>query len=111
MNDEIKKKIKRTKWLFQSQRKSCKLDITVLNSLTQDISDAITSSKLKHYEGLANKLSDPETAPKTYWKILKAFVNGTLIPMIPLLLVGNQLVSDFLEKQICLIITLVSNVR
>ena len=111
MNDEIKKMIKRKNWLFQSQRKSCKLDFTVLNLLTQDISDAITSSKLKHYEGLANKLNDPETAPKTYWKILKAFVNGTLIPMIPLLLVGNQLVSDFLEKQICLIITLVSNVR
>ena len=111
VSDEIKQMIKRKNWLFQSQRKSCKLDFTVLNSLTQDISDAITSSKLKHYEGLANKLNDPETAPKTYWKILKAFVNGTLIPMIPLLLVGNQLVSDFLEKQICLIITLVSNVR
>ena len=58
MNDEIKKMIKRKNWLFQSQRKSCKLDFTVLNSLTQDISDAITSSKLKHYEGLANKLAN-----------------------------------------------------
>ena len=97
-NDEIKQIIKRKNWQFQSQRKSCKLDFTVLNSLTQDISDAITSSKLKYYEGLANKLNDPKTAPKTYWKILKAFVNGTDIPLIPTLLVGNQLVSDFLEK-------------
>ena len=71
MNDEIKKMIKRKNWLFQSQRKSCKLDFTVLNSLTQDISDAITSSKLKYYEGPANKLNDPKTAPKTYFKILK----------------------------------------
>ena len=77
---------------------SCKLDFAVLNSPTQDISDAITSSKLKFYEGLANKLNDPKTAPKTYWKILKAFANGTKIPLIPPLLVGNQLVSDFLEK-------------
>ena len=68
MNDEIRKMIKRKNWLFQSQRKSCKLDFTVLNSLTQDISGAITSSKLKHYEGLANKLNDPKTAHKTYWK-------------------------------------------
>ena len=111
MNDEIKKWlrekigyfkvqkiIKRKNWLFQSQRKSCKLDFAVLNSLTQDISDAITSSKLKYYEGLANKLNDPKTAPKTYWKILKTFVNGTKIPLIPPLLVGNQLISDFLEK-------------
>ena len=72
MNDEIKKMIKRKNWLFQSQRKS---GFTVLNSLTQDISEAITSSNLKYYEGLANKLNDHKTAPKTYWKILKAFVN------------------------------------
>ena len=98
MNDEIKKMIKRKNWLFQSQRKSCKLDFTVLNSLTQDISDAITSSKLKYYEGLANKLNNPKTGPKTYWKILKTFVSGTKIPLIPPLLVSNQLVSDFLEK-------------
>ena len=36
--------------------------------------------------------------PKTYWKILKTFVNGTKIPLIPLLLVGNQPVTDFLVK-------------
>ena len=53
-----KKMIKRKNWLCQSQRTSCKLDLTVLNLLTQDISDAITSSKLKHYEGLANKLAN-----------------------------------------------------
>ena len=100
MNDEIKKMIKRKNWLFQSQRKSCKLDFAVLNSLTQDMSEAITSCKLKYYEHLANKLNDPKTAPKTYWKILKTFVNGTKIPLIPLppLLVGSQLVSDFLVK-------------
>ena len=90
--------IKRKNWPFQSQRKSCKLNITVLNSLTQDISNAITSSKLKYYEGLANKLNDPKAFPKAYSKILKAFANGTKIPLIPPLLVGNQLVSDFLEK-------------
>ena len=90
--------MKGKKWLFQSQRKPCKLDFAVLNSLTQDILDAITSSKLKYCVGLANKLNDPKTVPKTYKKILKTFVNGTTIPLIPPLLVGNQLVSDFLEK-------------
>ena len=75
-------------WLFQSQRKSCNLDFAILNSFTQDISDAITSSKLKYYERLANKLNDLKTAPKSYSKILKTFVNGTKIPLIPPLLVG-----------------------
>ena len=36
---------------------SCKLDFAVLKSPTQDISDAITSSKLKFYEGSANNLT------------------------------------------------------
>ena len=42
MNNEITKSIKRKSWLFQNQRKSCNLDFAILNTLTQDISDAIT---------------------------------------------------------------------
>ena len=66
--------------------------------LTQDISDAIASSKLKYHEYLENRLNDPKIAPKTYWKKLKTFVNGPKIPLISPLLVGKQLVSDFLLK-------------
>ena len=66
--------------------------------LLHKISNAVNSSKLKYHERLALKLIDPKTARKTYWKILKTFVNGTTIPLIPSLLVGNQLVTDFLVK-------------
>ena len=98
MNDEIKNLIKRKNWLFQCQRKSANLDYASLNSITQDISNAVNSSKLKYHERLAFKLSDPKTTPKTYWKILKIFINGTKIPSIPPLLLGNQLVTDFSVK-------------
>ena len=98
MNDEVKNLIKRKNWLFQCQRKSGNLDYASSNSITQDISNAFNSSKLKYHERLALNLNDPKTAPKTYWKILKTFVNGTKIPLIPPLLVGNQLVTDFLVK-------------
>ena len=64
MNDGIKKMIKRKHWQFQSQRKSGTLEFTILNSLTQDILNAITSSKLKYYERLANKLNDPKNSSK-----------------------------------------------
>ena len=37
-------------------------------------------------------------APKTYWSILKSFVNGKKIPLIPPILVKDQLVTNFLEK-------------
>ena len=98
INNEMKNLIKRKNWLFQCQRKSGNLDYANLNSVTQDISYAVNSSKLKYHERLALNLNDPKTAPKTYWKILKAFVNGTKIPLIPPLLVGNQLVTEFLVK-------------
>ena len=77
MNDGIKKMIKRKNWLFQNQRKSFDLDFTNLNLLKQDVLNAITSSKLKYHERLANKLNNSKTAPKSYWRILKTFVNGT----------------------------------
>ena len=95
MNDEIKQMIKRKNWLFQSQRKSCNLDFAILNLFTQDISDVITSSKVKYYECLANKLNVPKTTPKIYCKILKIFVDGAKIPRIPPFLVGNQPLFDF----------------
>ena len=98
MNDEIKNLIKRENWLFQCQTKSGNLYYACLNCITQDISNAVNSSKLKYHECLALNLNDPKTAPKTYWKILKTFVNGTKIPLTPQLLVGNQLVTDFLVK-------------
>ena len=98
MNDEIKNFIKWKNWLLQSQRNSGNLDYFILSSITQDISNAVNSSKLKYHERLALKLNDPKTTPKTYWKILKTFVNGSKISSIPPLLVGDQLVTDFLVK-------------
>ena len=52
---------------------------------------------------LAIKLNDPKTAPKTLWSILKTFVNSSVVPLIPLLLVNNDFLTDFLVKQTCLI--------
>ena len=75
---------------ISKSKKVCNLDFAISNSLMQDISDANTSSKLK-YERLLNKLSNPKTAPKT-------FANGSKIPLIPPLLVGNQPISDFMVK-------------
>ena len=98
MNSKIKSLMKRKNWLFQCQRKSGNLDFASLNFIAQDISNAVNSSKLKYHEHLPLNLNDPTAAPKIYWKILKIFVNETKIPLIPPLLVGNQLVTDFLVK-------------
>ena len=44
------------------------------------------------------KLNDPKTAPKTYWSVLKTFVNGSKIPLIPPLLVNNEFLTDYSVK-------------
>ena len=44
------------------------------------------------------KLANPSTSSKTYWSILKTFVNGKKIPIIPPLLVNDNFITNFLEK-------------
>ena len=66
INEEIRCLIHGTNSLYQRQIKSGSIDYTTLNALTLDISNALTSSKLKYHERLANKLNEPKTAPKTY---------------------------------------------
>ena len=70
----------------------------ILSNITLELSNAISFSKAKYHERLRIKLNYPKTAPKTYWSILKTFVNGSKIPLIPPLLVNNEFVTDFLEK-------------
>ena len=62
------------------------------------MTNAITNSKLAYYRRIASKLNDPNLAPKTYWSILNLFVNGKKNPLIPPILVKDQLVINFLEK-------------
>ena len=95
INEEIKSLIHRKNPLYQRQRKSSSIDYTSLNALTLDISNAISSSKMKYHECLADKLNDSKTAPKTYWTILKTFVNGSKIPLIPPLLVDSNFLDIF----------------
>ena len=44
-------------WLFQSPKKSGNLQFAILNSLTGDISNAITSSKVIYHERLSKNSS------------------------------------------------------
>ena len=69
-----------------------------MSSITQDISNAVNSSRLKYHERLALKLNEPKTVPKTYREILKAFANGTKIPLIFPLLIRNQLLKKIFDK-------------
>ena len=69
-----------------------------MSKLSEDLTNAITNSKLAYYRRISSKLNDPSTVPKTYWSILKSFVNSKKILLIPPILVMDQLMTNFLEK-------------
>ena len=51
-----------------------------------------------YHHQLSDKLSNPKRSAKVYWSILKALYSGKKIPLIPLILVNNKLISNFKEK-------------
>ena len=83
---------------FQIQRKFINFDFAILSFLAQDISNTVTSSKLKYHERPVNKLSNSKRASISNWEVVKTFVHCIKIPMVLPLLVCNQLVTDFLVK-------------
>ena len=91
MNEKIKHLINKEKAIFQKQKQSNTVDPAILSNITLELSNA-TISKAKYHERLAIKLNDPN------WSIVKTFVNGSKVPLIPPLLVNNGFVTDFLDK-------------
>ena len=62
------------------------------------LSKLITATKDSYFSNLGRRLNDPTTSPKTYWSILKRFLNKIKIPSIPPLLVDDSFVTDFGKK-------------
>ena len=55
-------------------------------------------SQQKYLTDQGIKLSNPNTDIKTYWAILKSFLNKVKIPCIPPILYNNIFITDFQEK-------------
>ena len=71
----------------------------LINEPTQSkLNSLIEESKHKYHARLSKKLSDPATSPKSYWSILKTFLNNKKIPCIPPLLHENKFIIDFRKK-------------
>ena len=58
---------------FGHKEKNNDIDIGIVNKLSEDLTNAITNSKLACHRRIAPKFNDPNLAPKTYWSILKSF--------------------------------------
>ena len=66
--------------------------------LQAHLKTSVEESKQKYYSRLSNTLLDSKTSPKSYWSILKTFLNNKKIPCIPPLLHNGKFIMDFKEK-------------
>ena len=100
MTDSIKNKLKERAKLSKKYFKGAKKDsdLVQINALSNECTKSILEAKEKYISQLSQKLIDPSTEPKTYWKIINRFVNNKKTPIIPPLLVSNKIVSNFSEK-------------
>ena len=67
-------------------------------SFQSQLSLLIVNLKNKYYSKVAKRLLDPSTSPKTYWSILKTFLNNKKIPVIPSILHDKKYITDFKQK-------------
>ena len=65
---------------------------------TNFMSDIITTSNESYLTNIGEKLNDPNTNSKTYWSLLKRFLNKVKIPEIPPLIVNNAFFSLFYRE-------------
>ena len=66
--------------------------------LQTKLNSFIEESKEKYYARLDPQMLDPQTSPKSYWSILKTFLNNKKIPCIPPLLHHDKFIIDFKGK-------------
>ena len=69
-----------------------------LQADTVFVSNLIATTKESYFTDLGKRLNDPKIGPKTYWSILKRFLNKIKIPTIPPLLVNGTFETDFGKK-------------
>ena len=65
--------------------------------LQNQVNVSIESSKQRYYSKLLRKLANRATSSKTYWSILKTFLNNEKVPCIPPVFHENKFVTNFKE--------------
>ena len=100
MNKKIKSALKNKNRLYKKYISGSKKqeDEIKLQADTVFVSNLIATTKDSYFTDLGKRLNDPKTGPKTYWSILKRFLNKIKIPTIPPLLVNGTFETDFGRK-------------
>ena len=100
MTETVKSKLRERSNLVKRYYKNGKKNTDSKKALTKssECTEIILAAKEKYINELSKKLSNPETALKTYWKILNRFLSNKKIPSVPSLLVNGEMISNFSKK-------------
>ena len=60
---------------------------------------AFRQSRLEYYSNISDKLQDPSTTPKYFWKLVKSVFNNTKQSTIPVLIDNGIQHTNDLDKQ------------
>ena len=69
-----------------------------LDTFRKECQEAVDSAKKAYLNNLGNKLNDPNTSQKSYWKIINRVMNKCRAPKIPPLLENNAFILDCKRK-------------
>ena len=100
MTETVKSKLRERSNLVKRYYKNGNKNTDLEKALTKsnECTEIIVATNENYINELSKKLSNPETAPKTYWKILNRFLSNKKIPSIPPLLVNREMISNFSKK-------------
>ena len=59
---------------------------------------AVETAELSYLTNMGNKVNDPGTSQKSYWKIINRVMNKCRAPKIPPLLINNRFILECSEK-------------
>ena len=100
LNRNIKNLLRNQNKVFKRYKKNGYNDgdKVAVDRLRNECQEAIKTAKENYLKNLGEKLADPATGQKTYWKILNKFLNKCKIPRIPPLFFQNKFITSCKEK-------------
>ena len=100
INKQLKTMLKRKNRFFKNYKGHGynDEDKVRLDSFRNECQEAVEKAKTDYLKNLGNKLKDPNTSQKSYWKIINKVMNKSRAPKIPPVLVNNVFILNLKEK-------------
>ena len=96
----LKTMLNRKNRLFNNYKRHCYKaeDKVRLDAFRIECQQAVETAKSSYVTNLSNKVNNPGTSQKSYWKIINRVMNKCRAPKIPPLLVNNMFILNCREK-------------